>query len=132
MNKVEEVEINKVGRALQVKDKIVLICESEGIALQLCTNTTEACLCCVAGIVIPIGLTWCSASTEVDKFCESMNFCRDTCHQDCQDELQAAEDCMLKEGGCDVDQCSPGFKAGDLVALRLGAVVTVWMLINYM
>jgi hypothetical protein len=31
-----------------------------------------------------------------------------------------------------VDQCSPGFKAGDLVALRLGAVVTVWMLINYM
>jgi len=39
---------------------------------------------------------------------------------------------MLKEGGCDVEQCSPGFKSGDLVALALGAVVTVWMLIIYM
>jgi hypothetical protein len=42
-----------------------------------------------------------------------MQSCKNTCHQDCQDELQAAKACMLKEGGCDAEQCSPGFKAGD-------------------
>lgn len=132
MNKVEGFKSIKVGRALQVYDEVVSICESEGVALQLCTNTTQDCIDCVAGIIIPIGFTFCSVSTEVDKFCESVQSCKNRCHQDCQDELQAATACMLKEGGCDVDQCSPGFKAGDLVALALGAVVHVWMLINYM
>jgi hypothetical protein len=45
MNEVEDVKSNKVGWALQVYDEVVTICESKGVALQLCTNTLHL-LCC--------------------------------------------------------------------------------------
>ena len=52
MNEVEDVKSNKVGRALKVYDEVATICELEGVALQLCTNTTQDCLYCVTGIII--------------------------------------------------------------------------------
>ncbi|KAL3771249.1 hypothetical protein ACHAW5_006658 [Stephanodiscus triporus] len=121
INKVGKVRLNMVGRALQEYDEVVIICETEGLALQSCTSLTTACIDCIDGLIIPIESTSCSMSKEVEGFCESMQKCTSICQlKDCQDELQAAKACMLTEGGCDVDRCSPGFTGGGISRIQGG------------
>lgn len=138
INKVGKVMLDEVGRALQEYDEVVVLCETEGRALQSCTSLTTACIECVEGLIIPLGSTKCKMATEVEKFCVDAQECEDICQLGhCQDELQAAKACMLTAGGCDVDRCSPefvvmgspGFKVEGLIALALCAVVSVWMLV---
>ncbi len=104
----------------------MVVREAEGFALFACGNLTSACFDLATNLAIP-SYNFCSFLSEVDTFCGVARSMMNMCHQDCQDEVEAAIGCMLKEGGCSEDQCSPGFKVGVWIPSALGAVVAVWM-----
>jgi hypothetical protein len=111
-------KVNKVMEDMRALQTVKHVCGLETHAFNICA-ATYACFDATSYLSIP-AVSWCSMSSEVDSFCESAQNMKKECHQDCHDEAHALTACMLKEGGCDVDQCSPGFKEGSLVGQLIG------------
>lgn len=117
-------------RSLQSMD----VCSTETNAATTClseSGTTANCGGCLSNLANTLFAMGPESTCDSLKgtVCSDLRACFEKgCPEPCHDELHAIVACSLQEGGCNGNECSPGFKAMISVASAAGAAVIGWML----